>query len=107
MINREYLSPNESYSTLRLLGLPFRASTYSSPRAPGVMKIPIVTGISFFAIRFSITCGRRSGPFLRVARWPAWNTSTQAGLYGVYFAGTYTPYLRTVVLKIWCPANLG
>jgi hypothetical protein len=35
------------------------------------MKMPMVTGICFFAIRFSITCGTRSTPLVRVARWPS------------------------------------
>ena len=32
--------------------------------------------------------GRRSGPSGFVARWPSWNTSTLAGFFGLYCAGT-------------------
>ena len=54
---------------------------------PGVMKMPMVTGISFLWIRLSRTCGTRSTPLGLIARWPSWKTSTQAGL-SVYCAGT-------------------
>ena len=65
-----------------------RLSGYVSLRFPGVMKMPMVTGIWPLPIRFSMTCGTRSEPFGFVARWPSWNTSTLAGFFGLYCAGT-------------------
>src|ERR1051325_7553250 len=53
--NRDYASPSESYSKLRLL---------CPSRVPGFKKIATQTGISFAAIKLSKTSGTRHPPFV-------------------------------------------
>src|SRR3954471_9306617 len=62
--------------------------------------MPMVTGIFFWAIMFSIACGTRRLPSGLVARCPSWNTSTFAGDLALYCAGTQIQYWRTVPAKI-------
>jgi hypothetical protein len=69
--NRAYWSLSVSYSKLRFVGLRFHPSRrfpsagggFFCGSFPGLMKIPIVTGISPRWIRLSNTTGVRNSPF--------------------------------------------
>ena len=69
--NRAYWSLSVSYSKLRLVGLtpqpcrffPSVSTGFFDGSLPGLMKTPIVTGISPLWIRLSKTIGTRQSPF--------------------------------------------
>ncbi len=82
---RTYWSDSVSYSKLRLL----RALPPCSPGIfPGLMKMPMVTGISPLWMRLSNTVGVRKAPFSPTYPPPSWKTMTQADFFESYCFGT-------------------
>ena len=55
---------------------------------PGLMNTPMVTGMSPLWIRLSNTMVVLKAPFSLTNVLPSWNTIVQAGLSGLYCAGT-------------------
>ena len=55
---------------------------------PGLMKMPMVTGISLRWMRLSSTVGARQSPSSFTYHPPSWKTITHAGWAGSYCFGT-------------------
>ena len=79
-------APTASYSALRLKrDCVFGAAPGSTP---GLMNTPMVTGMSPLWIRLSNTIVVLNAPLSLTNVLPSWNTIVQAGLSGLYCAGT-------------------
>ena len=64
------------------------ASGVAGGVTPGLTNTPMVTGICLRWMRLSNTTGTRQLPSTFTNRSPSWNTITQAGTAGRYWAGT-------------------